>query len=186
MDGADGGLRRAAQAHRRFRSSAGRAAPMPERADAESRRRRRRRRAPPPSLELFNGLGGFADDGREYVIAVDPAAPAAAAGALGRTSSRTRRSGSPRPSRHRLHLVGEQPRQPADAVAQRSGVAIRRARRCSSATRRAGAFWSATPLPAGGGSRTWSGTARATASTSTRATGIDLDACCCSCRRPSR
>jgi cyclic beta-1,2-glucan synthetase len=27
---------------------------------------------PPPSLELFNGLGGFAEDGREYVIVLAP------------------------------------------------------------------------------------------------------------------
>ena len=27
---------------------------------------------PPPALEFFNGLGGFADDGKEYVTVLGP------------------------------------------------------------------------------------------------------------------
>ena len=34
--------------------------------------RNRRARRPPPALEFFNGLGGFADDGREYVTILGP------------------------------------------------------------------------------------------------------------------
>ena len=53
--------------------------------------------------------------------------------------------------RHRVgrgaHLVGEQPREPADAVRQRSGRAIRRPRRSSFATTTSGDAWSPTPGP---------------------------------------
>ena len=69
-----------------------------------------------------------------------------------------------------LHMVREQPRQPADAVAQRPGHATRPARRCSSATKRPGASGRRRRCPPVAGSRTPSGTARATPYTSTRAT----------------
>ena len=47
----------------------------------------------------------------------------------------------------RLHLGGEQPREPADAVVERSGRAIRRAKRSTCATRRRGELWSPTAQP---------------------------------------
>ena len=98
----------------------------------------RRRRGRPATLELFNGIGGFADEGREYVIDVDLDAGRAAARALveRRRPSDVRVRGDR--VRARLHLVPQQPRQPADALAERSGRPIRQARRCSSATRRPG------------------------------------------------
>ena len=46
-----------------------------------------------------------------------------------------------------LHLGGQQPREPADAVRQRSADAIRPARRSTCATRSRGAVWGATPGP---------------------------------------
>ena len=51
-------------------ASTGRAAPCSRRRRAARRhaaQTRRGRRRAPPELEFFNGLGGFADDGREYV-----------------------------------------------------------------------------------------------------------------------
>ena len=53
--------------------------------------------------------------------------------------------------RSRLHVVAQQPRQPADAVEKRSGQRSAGRGASSFATRRPGEFWSATPLPAGGG-----------------------------------
>ncbi len=38
----------------------------------QAMRRQRRRRPALPELEFFNGLGGFADDGREYVVVLPP------------------------------------------------------------------------------------------------------------------
>ncbi len=77
--------------------------------------------AAPPELESFNGLGGFADNGREYVIRLHPNAGADSAGAMGqRRRAPDVRVCRVRP-RHRVHVVREQPRQPADALVQRSG-----------------------------------------------------------------
>ena len=101
-------------------------------------------------LEFFNGFGGFAADGREYIVAnrrsAMPPAPWTNVVAHATFGFACTESGAG------LHVVGEQPRQPADAVAQRSGrdppgeaVFIR--------DEETGAFWSATPLPAGDGSR---------------------------------
>jgi cyclic beta-1,2-glucan synthetase len=58
----------------------------------------------PPALELefFNGLGGFTADGREYVTVLGIRFPGLRVGL-------------------RLHLVGEQPREQADALVERSG-----------------------------------------------------------------
>jgi cyclic beta-1,2-glucan synthetase len=60
-------------------------------------------------LEFFNGLGGFADNGRDYVTILDQC----------HRQSRFRLSGGDR--RQWLHVVGQQPREPTHAVVQRSG-----------------------------------------------------------------
>ena len=76
----------------------------------------------PTGLEMFNGLGGFADGGREYVIGVHSRRGLMPPLAVG---ERCRQRGI-RVRRHRigpgLHLVDQQPREPADAVAERSGL----------------------------------------------------------------
>ena len=69
-------------------------------------------------LEFFNGSGGFAADGREYIVRtadLDAAGPVDQCGGERDVRICLHRIG------RRLHLVGEQPRQPADAVAKRSG-----------------------------------------------------------------
>ncbi len=120
---------------------------------ARPRPRDHRHRSAPSTrhgaLELFNGFGGFTDDGREYVIPVRGAdlPPAPWSNVVAHADLRL----CLHRDRAGLHLVGQQPRQSPDAVAQRSRSAIRPAKRCSSATRRPAQFWSATPLPAGGG-----------------------------------
>ena len=81
-------------------------------------------------------------DGREYVIVIQ--APRRSRPRRGRTSSRTATFGFARDgSRRRLHLVAQQPRQPADAVAQRSGQ--RSARRSGLHPRRGDAAASGRP-----------------------------------------
>ena len=70
----------------------------------------------------------------------------------GRTSSRSRHFGfAASELGPGFTWSREQPRQPADAVAERSGQRSARRSRCSFATTRPAAFWSATPLPAGDG-----------------------------------
>ena len=142
--GSAAAARRRARGHGRRRRRAAQPAHAPAGAvragtDADpkspiaSRRSRRRCLASPAAadrgLELFNGLGGFADDGREYVMRVECGDRASASRAL----DERRRPRTLRVRLHRvgprLHLVGEQPRQPAHALAQRSRSAIRRARR---------------------------------------------------------
>ena len=73
----------------------------------------------PRDLILFNGLGGFTPDGREYVIAPTPATttPAPWVNVLANPHFGTRRVRE----RQRLHLERERARVPPDAVAQRSG-----------------------------------------------------------------
>ena len=118
--------------------------PSPSRPRRRScRSRRRRRRAPtrePPSRRrstLANGLGGFSDDGREYVDR-----------ARGRRRRRRCRGSNvianPRfgtvvtASGSAFTWAGEQPREPAHAVRQRPGERPDRARRSSCATTRPG------------------------------------------------
>ena len=72
---------------------------------------------PRPELEFFNGLGGFADDGREYVTVLGPeqATP-------GTLAERDRQPVLRVPGlrvRGRVHVVGEQPREPAHPLVQR-------------------------------------------------------------------
>jgi cyclic beta-1,2-glucan synthetase len=111
--------------------------------------------APPPSapsgqLEMFNGLGGFADDGREYVLSVDhgagavPPQPwsnvvahptfgfAATENSTGYTWSRNSHDNRLTPWRN-------------DPVADPPGEAV------FIRDEDTGQFWSATPLPAGAG-----------------------------------
>ena len=97
---------------------------------AERRPRPRPKRAPslvPPAkrraviaeLEFFNGLGGFADDGREYVTILGPGQSTPAPWINVVANPALRLSGRDR--RRRLHLVGQQPREPAHALVERSG-----------------------------------------------------------------
>ncbi len=113
-------------ARRSARPCAGTQRSCPRRAKAGGRRRGRaggaRRFAgagPRPALEFFNGLGGFAE-GRAG-ICDDPRAGPVDAGTLDQChrQSGLRLSGGDR--RRRLHLVGQQPREPAHALVQRSG-----------------------------------------------------------------
>ena len=71
-------------------------------------------------LEFFNGLGGFAEDGREYVTIFGPgqATPAPWINVIANPALRL--PGGDR--RQRLHLVGQQPREPAHAVVERSSL----------------------------------------------------------------
>ena len=74
---------------------------------------------PRPELEFFNGLGGFADDGRTYVD--DPRPGPVHAGPVGQ---RRRQPVVRVPGlriRIGVHVVREQPREPAHPVVERSG-----------------------------------------------------------------
>ena len=77
-----------------------------------------------PPLTLANGIGGFADEGRTYAIVLegDQETPAPWANVHLEPALRHR------PQRQRIgdHVVREQPREPADAVRQRSGRRSRR------------------------------------------------------------
>ena len=92
------------------------AAPPPQRrskpADA------RRARPDVPDLEFFNGLGGFAADGREYVTILKAGQVTPAPWINVIANRRVRLSGRGR--RRRLYLVGQQPGKPTDAVVERS------------------------------------------------------------------
>ena len=72
-----------------------------------------------PELEFFNGLGGFDKDGREYVIVLGPGQSTPAPWLNVIANSVVRVPGVR--VRRRLHLGGQQPREPADAVVQRPG-----------------------------------------------------------------
>ena len=74
---------------------------------------------PAPGVEYFNGLGGFAEGGREYVTILGPGQSTPAPVDQRDRQSRLRLPGV-RGGR-RLRLVGEQPRASADAVVQRPG-----------------------------------------------------------------
>ena len=130
----------------------------PQTVRAVNRRRRRRGEHAPRTRERPNGprrqrhrhgsrrSTASADsptDGREYVVHVEQRRralpPAPWSNVVAQPTFRIRGLGA----RARLHLVGEQPRQPADAVAERSGQRSVRAKSSSSATRR----------PAGSGRR---------------------------------
>ena len=73
---------------------------------------------PQPDLEFFNGLGGFAEEGREYVTVVGEGlrTPAAVDQRDCQSFVRLSRFGIGL----RLHLVAQQPRKPAHALVQRS------------------------------------------------------------------
>ncbi len=77
-----------------------------------------------PALTLANGIGGFADEGRTYAIVLegDQETPAPWVNVISNPALRHR------PQRERIgdHVVGEQPREPPDAVCQRSGRRSRR------------------------------------------------------------
>ena len=133
----------------------------------------RRRHVPIPPLVMDNGIGGFTPDGREYVIVLD--------GDRETPLPVVERAGEPGVRHHpqrvgrRLHVGRQQPREPADAVRQRSDQRSRPAKRSTCATRSRGAVWGATPgpLPRGPDSPAagWFGTRRASPATSTPSTG---------------
>ena len=80
------------------------------------------RSAPPPGgpeLEFFNGLGGFADGGREYVIVVGPGQ--SDAGALDQRDRQPLVRLPGLRGRVGLHLVREQSREPAHTLVERPG-----------------------------------------------------------------
>ena len=142
--------------------AAGRARPPP----ATPRRRRA------ADLELFNGIGGFARrrprvrdrrvDPRRRRLPPAPWSNVVANPTFGFVATE---SGAG------LHLVGQQPRQPADALAQRSGQRTTPGEAMFLRDEETGRFWSATPLPAGHGGRTSSATAQGYQRSSTRAHG---------------
>ncbi len=184
-----GGARRARRPPRHARRAA-RPRSQRRRAAAPPPRRARRRagaaagRAAAPELEFFNGLGGFAADGREYVTILGAGqwTPAPWINVVANPGFGFQVVGGGQ----RLHLGGQQPREPAHAVVERSGQRPAgrgrlRARRgdaassggrprCRSATR---------PAP------TSPGTARATAASSTPRTA-SRSSCCSSCRSTIR
>ena len=91
-----------------------------------------------PPLVMHNGLGGFTPDGREYVIVLEgeretplPWSNVIANPSFG-TIVTERGGGS--------HMVREQPREPVDAIRERSRSAIRRPKPSSCAMRRAASF----------------------------------------------
>ena len=93
-------------------------------------RRRRRRRGgrryatapetplPRPAMEFFNGLGGFANDGREYLTFLEGNERTPAPWINVVANPVIRLPGLDR--WQRLHLVGEQSAEPAYAVVERS------------------------------------------------------------------
>ena len=85
---------------------------------------RGRRRVPRRDLMLFNGLGGFTRDGREYVITTAPGqVHAGAVGERAGESALRHRHLGERPG---LHLERERPRIPPHALAQRPGERCQR------------------------------------------------------------
>ena len=70
-----------------------------------------------PPLALANGTGGFADDGRDYVIVLEGGPGDAAA--LGQRHRQPRVRDGGHGLGLGLHLVGEQPREPPHAVRER-------------------------------------------------------------------
>ena len=89
---------------------------------------RRRRPRSPPDLEFFNGLGGFAKDGREYVTILNPGQ--LASGAVDQRDRQSRLRFPGRGGRQRLYLVAGNSRENQltpwsnDPVTDRPGEAI--------------------------------------------------------------
>ena len=104
--------------------------------------------APRDDLILFNGIGGFSPDGREYVIA--PARGRRDAGAVGERARqpalRHRRLGK----RARLYVERERPPVSPHAVAQRSGERVRAAKPSIFATKKPDTSGRRRRLPARG------------------------------------
>ena len=96
--------------------------------------------APPPDLEFFNGLGGFAADGREYVIVLGPGQSTPAPWINVDRQCRVRLPGR-RPRAAATPGRSQQPREPAHALVERSGQRSRPARCSTCATRRRGELW---------------------------------------------
>ena len=141
-------------------------------------------RPPALDLEFFNGLGGFARDGREYVTVLGPgqSTPAPWINVIANPAFGFQVGGRGQ----RLHLVRQQPGESAHAVVERSGqrssgrgvLSARRGnRRALDARRRCRSATSRRPMsPA---------TATATAGSSMSRTG-SRPICCSSCRSTIR
>ena len=148
MDAADGGLRnQLARPHAPF-------VPSPTRSDISDPDAPVRSApaspvpSPPRDLELFNGFGGFADSGREYAIRTTPVPPAPWSNVVANetfgfacTESGPGYTWSGNSHENRLTPWRNDPvaDPPGEAVFIRDNAT--------------GAFWSTTPLPAGGGHR---------------------------------
>ena len=159
------GRARSSEPRARRRAAAERAAPPRERREA----------APPrPELEFFNGLGGFAAGGREYVTILGEGqwTPAPWINVIANPALRLPGLGRGR----RLHLVGQQPREPAHALVERSRRRPPGRGRSTCATRTA-ARSGARPRcrSARRPGPTSRATARATAASSTPSHGIALE-----------
>ena len=125
-----------------------------ERRDADSRRRRAADRASPPTRARARVRSTASADSPTTAASTSsrrPAATRACRRPRGRTSSRTRRSDSPAPSRGAGYTWSENSHDNRltpwrnDPVSDPPGEAI------FIRDEETGAFWSATPLPAGGG-----------------------------------
>ena len=148
-----GGARRAARRSRRSGDrSCDRPAPWLYREQFMPRVRGRRaaragiqRRCRSRRWSWRTGSGGFTPDGREYVVVLegDRETPLPWSNVLANPDFGTMVSASG----SAFTWAEKQPREPADAVRQRSGRPIRRARRSFFATTTTGAVWGATPAP---------------------------------------
>ena len=167
MDAAQGRLRKQLTRPQTPVRASQRRAPVGA-ATASTPRRRLVRRHAARDLELFNGIGGFRDDGREYVIeiggATAPLPPAPWSNVVAHrefgfacTESGGGYTWSENSHDNRLTPWRNDPvsDQPGEAMFIRD--------------EETGAFWSATPLPPAAGSRTSLVTARATRRSSTSA-----------------
>ncbi len=178
MDGAQGGLRNQlsrpqTRFHEPARSTVEAKAPVPGAATSPS--------GPAPDLEIFNSFGGFADSGREYVVhstaGTNPLPPAPWSNVIAQpnfgfacTESGCGYTWSGNSHDNRLTPWCNDPVSdpPGEAVFIRD--------------EESGAFWSATPLPAGDDSPIGPATARATRCTNTPTTGSSPPCCCLSPR----
>ena len=148
MDAADGGLRnQLARPHAPFVASPTRSDISDPAAPVRSAPASRVP-SPPLDLELFNGFGGFADSGREYAVRTTPVPPAPWSNVVANetfgfacTESGPGYTWSGNSHDNRLTPWRNDP------VADPPGEAVFIRDEAS------GAFWSTTPLPAGGGHR---------------------------------
>ncbi len=120
MDGADGNLR---EQLKRLQIPFGpEPGQIPEFTAKPAMRRESARRPAvlPGQLEMFNGLGGFADEGREYAISVDQDAGTLPPQPWSNVVAHPTFGFAATEGESRVHLVEQQSRQPSHAVEKRS------------------------------------------------------------------